>query len=120
MTMERGGLVRVFSPDTDAELAAIIDMLEAHEVACFAFDARLRRASSGVQRRCAREPRAILVPWTQVAQAVELIRGLRASRATHFNLAWIHSSVQIGPLVRLMWLEWIAPALRRFNVMRGT
>jgi hypothetical protein len=73
-------LVRVVSSDTEAELTAIVEMLEAHEVPCFVCDARLGWVSNGVHAGV-RKPRIVMVPGTPVAEAAALIGDLKSSRA---------------------------------------
>lgn len=107
-------LVRVISPDTEAELAAIVEMLEAHEVPCFVCDARLDGISSGV-RGCVRKPRAVMVPGTRVAEAVDLIGALKSSRTAHDDVARNPLSSRLGALVRFIWFVWYRPVPRNFE-----
>jgi len=70
-------LVGVLSPDTDAELTAIVEMLEAHDVPCFVCDARPGSVSSGVHGYV-RKPRTIMVPRTRVAEVAALMGDLKS------------------------------------------
>ena len=106
--------VAVVWPDTEAELAAIVEMLEAHEVPCFVCDACLSWVSGGVHGRV-RKPRTIMVPGTQVAEAADLILELKGSRAAHDDVARKHLSSRLRALVRLIWFGWYRPVARNFK-----
>jgi hypothetical protein len=107
-------LVRVVSPDTEAELAAIVEMLEAHEVPCFVCDARLGWVSSGVHG-CVRKPRIVMVPGTRVAEAAALLADLKSSRAGRDDVARKHFSSRLCALVRFIWFGWYRPVARNFK-----
>jgi len=94
--------VAVVWPDTEAELSAIVEMLEAHEVPCFVCDACLGWVSSGVHGRV-RKPRTIMVPGTRVAVAPGLIGELNGSRAARNDVARKHLSSRLRALVRFSW-----------------
>ena len=70
-------LVSVFSPATDGEQLAIIELLEALEVPCFVQSTSAGSPSSAVLG--AQLPRTILVPAQHSAEALRLSAGLRAS-----------------------------------------
>lgn len=99
MSAEAVSLVRVLSPDTDTELAAIVEMLEAREVPCFVSHARSGRGSSGRPARVSK-PRAILVPAAKLAEAVAIIEDRHGSRAAcdggarEPSLGWLHALVR--------------------------
>jgi hypothetical protein len=107
-------LVRVTSPETEAELAAIVEMLEAHGIPCFVCDARLGWVSSGV-RGCVRKPRAVMVPGTRVTEATDLIQVFQSSPAAHDDVACNHLWSQLRALVRLISFGWYQPAARNFK-----
>ena len=75
MSVDAMSLVGVFSPDTETELVAIVEMLEARAVPCFVS----HPASSAAPGRRGKS-RTILVPAPQLAEAVRLIGDLRRSR----------------------------------------
>jgi len=107
-------LVGVVSPYTEAELAAIVEMLEAHDVPCFVYDARVGGVSSGVHG-CVRKPRTIMVPRTRMAEAAGLIRDLKISSAAHHDVARNHLSSRIRALVRFIWFGRYRPVARNFK-----
>lgn len=104
-------LVGVLSPDTDAELTAIVEMLEAHDVPCFVCDARPGSVSSAVHGYV-RKPRTIMVPRTRVAEVAALMGDLKSSRAAHGDVAGNHSSSRLHALVRSIWFGWHRPVTR--------
>jgi len=69
--------VRVLSPESDAEIIAVVAMLEAHEIPCFVQNAGFGGLYPGPQVN-ALNARAIMVPEEQTAAALELIRGFQA------------------------------------------
>ena len=107
-------LVRVVSPDTEAELAAIVEMLEAHQVPCFVCDTRLGRVPSGVYERV-RKPRIVMVPGARVAEAAALIGDLKSSRAAPDDVAHKHLPSRLYALVRSIWFGWYRPVVRNFK-----
>ena len=107
-------LVGVVSPDTEAELAAIVEILEAHGVACFVCDARVRGVSSGVHGRV-RKPRVVMVPGTRVAEAAALIGDLKSSHAARDDVARKHLSSRLCALVRFIWFGWYRPVARNLK-----
>ena len=106
--------VAVVWPDTEAELAAIAEMLEAHGVPCFVCDACLGWVSSGVHGRV-RRPRTIMVPGTRVAEAAGLIGELKGSSAARDAVAPKHLSGRLRALVRLILFGWDRPLARNFK-----
>jgi len=104
-------LVGVVSPDTEAELTAIVDMLEAHDVPCFVCDARSGCVSSGVHSYV-RKPRTVMVPRTRVAEAAALMGDLKSSHAVHGDVARNHLSSWLCALVRSIWFGWHRPVTR--------
>jgi hypothetical protein len=107
-------LVEVVSPDTEAELAVIVEMLEAHDVPCFVCDARRGWVSSGVHG-CLRKPRTIMVPRTRVAEAAGLIGDLKSSPAAHEDVARSRLSSRLCALARFIWFGWYRPVARNFK-----
>ena len=107
-------LVQVVSPDTEAELAAIVEMLEAHEIPCFVCDARVGWVSSGVHGGV-RKPRTIMVPRTRVAEVAGLMADFKSSRAAHDDVGRSHLSSRLRALVRLIWFGWCRPVARNFK-----
>jgi hypothetical protein len=97
MSANAVGLVRVISPDTETELAAIVDMLEAREVPCFVTNPR--PGPRGVSGRVDK-PRTILVPAARLAEAVALIGALQGTGAAHGCAAPKPSSGRLRALVR--------------------
>ena len=107
-------LVGVVSPDTEAELTAIVEMLEAHDVPCFVCDARPGRVSSEVHSYV-RKPRTIMVPRTRVAEAAALMGDLKSSHAAHGDVARNHLSSRLCALVRSIWFGWHRPVTRNYK-----
>jgi hypothetical protein len=107
-------LVGVVSPDTEAELAAIVEMLEAHQVPCFVGEARLGWVSGGVHGGV-RKPRIVMVPGTRVAEAAALIGDLKSSGAARDEVARKHLSSRLCALVRFIWFGWYRPVARNFK-----
>jgi hypothetical protein len=101
-------LVGVASPDTEDELAAIVEMLEAHDVPCF-YDVCVGGVSSEVHG-CVRKPRTIMVPRTRVTEAARLIEDLKSSRAAHDDVGRFQLSSRLRALVRFVWFGWYRPA----------
>lgn len=108
-------LVEVVSPDTEAELTAIVDMLEAHDVPCFVRDARPGWVSSGLHGYI-RQPLKIMVPRTRVAEVAGLIEGhLKNSRAVHDDDARNRLWSRLCAFARSIWFGWQRPATRNFK-----
>ena len=107
-------LVSVVSPDTEAELAAIVDMLEAHEVPCFVADARRGCVSSGVHGY-AREPRIVMVPRTRLAEAAALIGVHERSPTARDDAAAKHLLSRLRAFVRFIWFGCYQPVARNFK-----
>ena len=107
-------LVGVASPDAEAELAAIVEMLEAHEIPCFVCDARRGWVSSGVHG-CVRKPRTVMVPATRVAEAEDLIAALKNSPSAHNDVARNRLSSRLCVLARLIWFGWYRSVARNFK-----
>jgi hypothetical protein len=80
MSAEALGLVRVLSPHTDTELAAIVEVLEARQVPCFVSQVRSGTGHSGRQGPVSK-PRAILVPAAKLAEALAILGDLPGSQA---------------------------------------
>lgn len=101
------GLVRVISTDTETELAAIVDMLEAREVPCFVSSPRPGAGPRGVTGGV-KKPRTILVPAARLAEAVALIGALQGTRAAHGCAALKPSSGRLRALVSFLtkWRPW--------------
>ena len=89
----RSPFVRVFSPGTEAELATIVELLEAREVPCFVGSARLAARSSGT----------ILVPAERLGEALELIGQLLGSCAAYGEPARDRLSDRLRALLRRLW-----------------
>ena len=98
MSANAVGLVRVISPDTDTELAAIVDMLEAREVPCFVSNPRPGAGPRGVSGRV-NKPRTILVPAARLPEALALIGALQGTRAEHGFAAPKSSSGRLRALM---------------------
>jgi hypothetical protein len=107
-------LVRVVSPETEAELAAIVELLEAHEVPCFVCDTRLSWVPSGVQGGV-RKPQVVMVPGCLVAEAAALIGSLKSSRAACNDVTRKLFPSRLRALVRLIWFGWCRPVVRNFK-----
>ena len=107
-------LVRVVSPETEAELAAIVELLEAHEIPCFVCDTRLGRGPSGV-RGGVRKPQVVMVPVCRAAEAVALIEGFKSSGAACNDVARKQPPNRLRALVRLIWFGWCRPVARNFK-----
>ena len=107
-------LVGVVSPDTETELTAIVEMLEAHDVPCFVCDARPGWVSSGVHGYV-RKPRTIMVPRTRMAEVASLIGDLEGSRAARDDRGRNHLSSWLCALARSVWFGWHRPVTRKFK-----
>jgi hypothetical protein len=107
-------LVRVVSPDTEAELAEIVAMLEAHEVPCFVCDSRMGWVPSGVHGGV-RKPRIVMVQGTRVAEAAALIGDFKCSRAACDDVVRKHLPSRLYALVRFVWFGWYGPVARYFK-----
>lgn len=107
-------LVTVVSPDTEAELTAIVEMLEAHEVPCFVCGARQGWVSGGVHG-CVRKPRVVMVPGNRAAEAAALIGELTSSHAAREAGARKHLSSRLGALVRFIRFGGYRPVARNFK-----
>jgi hypothetical protein len=70
-------LVRVFSPQTESEVAVIAALLEAHEIPVFVHNRNFGSLLPGLQIN-AYNSQSIMVPEERVADAVELLAGFRA------------------------------------------
>lgn len=66
------GLAKVFSPDTEPELLAVVAMLEGHGIPCFVENAGFGSLYPGPPIG-AFNARAIMVPVEHVKEALELI-----------------------------------------------
>ncbi len=71
------GLVKVLSPDGEAELLAVVAMLEAHDIPCFVQNAGFGSLYPGPQIG-AFNARAIMVPEEKATEALELIGNFKA------------------------------------------
>ena len=110
MSLERASLVRVSSPESQAELITIVDTLEAFGIPCFVEN------SGGGSRRVrgpVRKPAIVMVPQERLATALELIRVHRRAPATHGDAARLPWSGRLRALLRLMARSWSAIALRQ-------
>ena len=106
MSVERVSLVRVPSPESEAELATIVDTLEAFGIPCFV-------DNSGGPRRVrgpVRKPPIVLVPQERLTAALELIRVHRWSRPAFGDTARFPWSGSLDALLRLMPRLWSAIA----------
>jgi hypothetical protein len=103
-------LVRVLSPDTEAELNATVEMLEAFEIPCFVCNAGRDGPSLGARRQLSK-PQSVMVPAERVAEAIELIGDHQDSRAPHGDLARNPWLIKLRALVRLVCLGWLARVL---------
>ena len=68
-------LVRVPSPDSEAELVAILEMLEAFEIPCFVHNAGCRGVA-GVRGRPS-QPHSVMVPAERMAEATATSLAIR-------------------------------------------
>ena len=112
MSTTPAGLTRVVSPDTDTALAAIVEMLEAHDVPCFVYDGRATCGVGGALHRFSK-PRAILVPVERLSEAVKLIGRLHQPCVVKDHLARSSSASRLRALVRLMRAGGRLPAPRK-------
>jgi hypothetical protein len=103
MTVERVRLVRVSAPDTEAELVAIVETLEAFGVPCFVSNPS---AGSPVGQGRARKLRNIMVSQERLSAALEIIGMLQRSPAAHADPACNPWSGRLRALVTLMWRPW--------------
>jgi hypothetical protein len=71
------GLVKVYSPDTEPELIAVVAMLEAHAIPCFVQNAGFGSLYPGPPIG-AFKGRAIMVPEEKAREALELIGDFKA------------------------------------------
>ena len=107
-------LVGVVSPDTETELTAIVEMLEAHDVPCFVCNTRRDQVSRGVHGYV-RKPRTNMVPRTRVAEVASLIGDLKSSHVAPDEVSPNHLSSRFCALVRSIWFGWHRPVTRNFK-----
>lgn len=108
-------LVRVLSPDTEAELIATVEMLEAFEIPCFVYNAGCYAASLGVRGRQSK-PRIVMVPAERVAEAIERIGDYQDSRVALGDFARNPWLSKLRALVRLVCLGWFARVLHEQGI----
>src|SRR3974377_2208913 len=91
-------LVSVFWPETDRELEAIVDLLEAHAVPCFVDSVSAGLRLSGMQVR-ARKPRTVIVAAERAVEALALIRHLRRAGDVSCTDAWNSRTTRLRALI---------------------
>jgi hypothetical protein len=99
MSLERVSLVRVSSPDTQAELATIVDTLEAFGIPCFVDNSG---GGSRSMRGPVHKPPIVMVPQERLTAALELIRVHRRAHAAHGDAARLPWLGSLRALLRLM------------------
>jgi hypothetical protein len=115
MSVERVSLVKVPTPESEAELVTIVDTLEAFGIPCFVDN------SSGSSRRMrgpVRKPPVVMVPQERLTAALELIRVHRRARAPYSNAARAPWSGSLRALLRLMARRWYSITARPSRVQR--
>src|SRR6516225_114844 len=115
MSLERASLVRVSSPESQAELTTIVDTLEAFGIPCF-----VENSGGGCRpvRGPVRKPPIVMVPQERLTAALELIRVHRRARAAHGEAARLTWSSRLDALLRLMARSWSAIAPRQSSSQR--
>ena len=108
MSLERASLVRVSSPESQAELITIVDTLEAFGIPCFVDDSG---GGSRLMRGPVRKPPVVMVPQERLAAALELIRVHRRAPAADRDAAQRTWPGSLRALLRLVVKSWstIAP-----------
>ena len=108
MSLERASLVRVSSPESQAELITIVDTLEAFGIPCF-----VENSGGGCRpvRGPVRKPPIVMVPLERLATALELIRVHRRAPAADRDAAQRTWPGSLRALLRLVVKSWstIAP-----------
>jgi hypothetical protein len=99
MSVERVSLVRVPTPESEAELVTIVDTLEAFGIPCFVDNSG---GGSRLRRGPVRKPPVVMVPQERLTAALELIRVHRRARATHGDAARRSWSGYLRALLRLV------------------
>jgi hypothetical protein len=100
--------VRVFSPDTESELAVVVAMLEAHGISCFTHGRNIGSIYPGIQIN-AFNTQNVMVPEEQVQDALELIRQFREAapaRADSPTMSW-RDKLRI--IFEVLLLGWFVP-----------
>ena len=115
MSVERVSLVRVPSPDSEADLVTIVDTLEAFGIPCFVDNPG---GGSRLARGPVRRAPVVMVPQERLAAALELIRVHRRARAAHGEAARLPWSGRLRALLRLMARSWSAIAPRQSSSQR--
>lgn len=98
-------LVRVFSPQSESELAVVTSLLEAHEIPVFVHGRHLGSLLPGMQIN-AYNTQSVMVPEEAAADAVELLAEFRKDNASTLPepLPWLHRLRVIFEGVVFGWL----------------
>ncbi len=104
-------LVRVLTPESEAELATVGAMLEARKVPYFVHSAGLGSLLPGVQVESF-NARAIMVPEEHAAEALALIADLRGSPQNRDELPAPTRSSKLRTVLELLLFGWFVPGRR--------
>ena len=104
-------LVKVFSPESEAELMTVVAMLEARRVPCFVHNAGLGSLLPGVQVESF-NTRAVMVPEERAAEALALIADLRGSPEARDDEVRTPRSSKLRALIEVLLFGWFVPGRR--------
>jgi hypothetical protein len=103
-------LVRVFSPEAEADLVAVVAMLEAHDIPCFVHGAGFGSLYPGPQIY-GYNTRAIMVSEENAAAALELIRDFD-SQPGDLHAGPRPPSGRLRTLIEFLLFGWFVPGRR--------
>jgi hypothetical protein len=104
-------LVRVFSPQTESEVAVVTAMLEAREIPVFVHNRNLGSLLPGLQIN-AYNTQSIMVPEECAADAIELLAEFRAS-STETSARIVPLRDRIRIVVETLLFGWFVPGRTR-------
>jgi hypothetical protein len=103
-------LVRVFSPDSEPDLVAVVAMLEAHEIPCFVHGAAFGSLYPGPQIQDY-NTRAVMVSEENEAAALELIRDFQ-SQPDEPDSGPQRPSGRLRSFIEFLLFGWFVPGSR--------
>jgi hypothetical protein len=98
-------LVRVFSPQTESEVAVVTAMLQAHDIPVFVHNRNFGSLWPGVQIS-AYNTQGIMVPEECVSEAVGLLEVFRAAHADSPVLPW---RARVRVVLEALLCGWFVP-----------
>lgn len=104
-------LVTVLSPESDAEIVAVVAMLEAHEIPCYVHSAGLGGLFPGLQVE-GFNSRAIMVPEEEVGLAMELLREYQSQPSEPDEAEQPKSSRKLRNVIEFLLFGWFIPGSR--------